>query len=109
MARQSFAVVYCQVCGRASRRQDAKQWLVSPHRSRPGLEIVRCPQHWSEWALRNSKAGRTKVMRQRMAEALALPVPPIPAWLGPTPIGEPDEDTQEAPATDRAEHHEAPA
>ena len=78
----------CQFCGRLVLRRTARWWLDEPHRTMPGVRVVRCPEHWSEWALRNTKAGRTKAMRLRMAKAKARPVPPIPAYLGPFPIKE---------------------
>lgn len=78
----------CMICGMATSRDDAEGWLVSPHKKDMNVTIVRCPQHWSEWALRNCKAGRTRVMRDRMKEALAMPAPTIPPALQPFPTRE---------------------
>ena len=77
-----------QVCGRtvAKGTPAAEHWLDEPHRFNYRVHVVRCPQHWSEWALRNSEAGRTKVMRDRMKEALAQPEPAFPAYLDPFPV-----------------------
>lgn len=86
---QLISQLVCQVCGRTVRAgaSEACQWLNEPHRLDPAIHVVRCPQHWSEWALRNTKAGRTKVMRARMKEAAQQPEPAFPAWLEPFPIG----------------------
>jgi NAD-dependent dihydropyrimidine dehydrogenase PreA subunit len=87
VTQQLITQLVCQVCGRACPRGSAgsEHWLDEPHRTEFYLNVVRCPMHWSEWALRNTKAGRTKAMRERMAVALAQPVPAIPAWLDPFP------------------------
>lgn len=78
----------CQFCGRAAPRLAVDHWLDEDHRTRPGLRVVRCPQHWSEWALRHTKVGRTSEMRARMAEALKQPAPLIPVHLEPFPTME---------------------
>jgi len=88
VAQQFTTWLTCQTCGRATLRQTAVGWLDSPRRTDPDVAVVRCPQHWSEWALRVCQAGRTKAMRQAMAEALKMPVPPIPVALGPYPTQE---------------------
>lgn len=84
---QMRTMLVCQVCGRTSPRP-ASHWLDEPHRSYPGVHVVRCPQHWSEWALRHTKAGRTKVMRGLMQDALSQPEPAMPPWLDPFPTTE---------------------
>lgn len=84
--RQTLRV--CQFCGRVTTREQIEGWLVSPHKSDLNITVVRCPQHWSEWALRHCRDGRTRVMRDRMKEALAMPVPAIPSSLSPFPIRE---------------------
>jgi hypothetical protein len=61
----------CQICGRC-RARGTVGWLDAPYRFRgqhhgpnfngskhEWLRIVRCPQHWSVWALRHS-IGRSK-------------------------------------------------
>lgn len=88
MATQFQTWRICQRCGRATSSDNAEAWLVSPHRTNIEVTIVRCPEHWSEWSLRNCRDGRTKVMRERMREALAMPVPTIPAHLSPFPTRE---------------------
>jgi hypothetical protein len=81
----------CQVCGRVTPRNVAEGWLDARHRDQWDIRVVRCPQHWSEWALRNTRDGRTKVMRERMREALAMPAPAIPVYLEPFPTTEREE------------------
>lgn len=84
---QLVSQLVCQVCGRTVHAsENTEHWLNEPHRSDFWLNVVRCPRHWSEWALRNSKAGRTKDMRERMRVASLQPEPAIPAWLDPFPI-----------------------
>ena len=78
----------CQFCGRATPRASSEGWLNQPHRDRLDVRVIRCPEHWSEWALRQTREGRTKNNRTRMAEALAMPVPPIPPSASPFPITE---------------------
>ena len=84
---QLVTQLVCQVCGRVTQRdsRDAKHWLNEPHRSAYWVNVVRCPQHWSEWALRHTQKGRTKDMRARMKIALAQPAPVIPPLLSPFP------------------------
>lgn len=55
----------CQICGSVAER-GTDEWLDSPHRSHVGIRVVRCPRHWSEWALRNCEAGRTNENRNRL-------------------------------------------
>lgn len=85
---QLISQLVCQYCGRVTQEgsRAAKHWLNEPHRSSYWINVVRCPEHWGEWALRQTKAGRTKVMRARMAEARKQPIPPIPVWLDPFPL-----------------------
>lgn len=49
----------CQVCGRTEQRAMCVDWLDSPLKKDPRYRVVRCPKHWSEWALRSCEAGRT--------------------------------------------------
>lgn len=83
---QLVAQLVCQFCGRVTLKTNAAHWLDEPSRTDIMVHIVRCPQHWSEWALRNTRVGRTKEMRARMAEALSQPAPSFPAWLDPFPV-----------------------
>jgi hypothetical protein len=81
----------CQVCGRVVPRSDSRHWLDQPHRNypwEPDMRVVRCPEHWSEWALRHTVEGRTKKNRAAMRKALAEPVPTMPPYLGPFPTME---------------------
>lgn len=57
----------CQFCGlsTSANSDDAKNWLVSQSCHYENIWIVRCPLHISEWALRQSRAGRTKEMRRK--------------------------------------------
>jgi hypothetical protein len=88
----------CQVCGRVAPRGtwgwlDAPMRQRGPHKGRRfegsedprNLRVVRCPEHWSEWALRNS-VGRTKEMRRMMKELKAQAPPPFPASVDPFPL-----------------------
>lgn len=86
-ATQFKTWLVCQVCGRSAPK-DTPHWFSSPHRTYPGAQVVRCPQHWSEWALRNSQAGRTNEMRRRKREALAQPTVEFPVRLEPFPTKE---------------------
>lgn len=83
---QLVTQLVCQFCGRTTMRAGAKFWLNEPHRFDDSVYVVRCPEHWSEWALRHTKAGRTEEMRARMREALSQPSPSIPPWLDPFPM-----------------------
>ena len=92
MEPQQFRTwVVCQVCGRTAPADDAKHWLNQPYRGRWDLRVQRCPQHWSEWALRHTREGRTNANRERMAEALKQPVPPDHPYSGPFPTTERDD------------------
>ena len=83
---QLVTQIVCQVCGRTTQAKAADEhWLNEPHRFVSGIRVVRCPQHWSEWALRNTKAGRTKEMRERARAAAAQPAPAFPPHLDPFP------------------------
>ena len=82
----------CQFCGRATPSTAVVGWLVSPHRIHADVTVVRCPQHWSEWAMRQCQGGRTKEMRQQAMEAALMPVPVIPASLSPFPTTEREEE-----------------
>lgn len=87
-------VLICQVCGRTGTPGEA-HWLNQPHKDILGLNVQRCPQHWTDWALRNTRDGRTNENRAAMREALAQPVPTVhpyvePYSLSPFPDGEED-------------------
>lgn len=89
----------CQICGRVTPRGTGKDWIDAPLRYRkpgdqgrgfhgeydPHYRIVRCPLHWSEWALRNS-IGRTNANRKRMAELKANPPVLPPPHIEPFPM-----------------------
>ena len=91
MAEQFRTWLVCQLCGRATSLDASEHWLNQPHRDRWDVRVVRCPQHWSEWALRHTREGRTKENREAMAEALFQPVPVIPPHVSPFPIRERDD------------------
>lgn len=59
----------CQICGRviSTAEAEADGWLVGEDKRRPGRRVIRCYEHWSEWAMRNS-VGRTKGNRLKMKE-----------------------------------------
>lgn len=78
----------CQLCGEVVASDKADGWLVSPRRSDPSILVVRCPQHISEWSLRQSQAGRTKAWRLAMAEGRKQKTPGIPPLLSPFPTQE---------------------
>jgi hypothetical protein len=91
MPDQFSTWLVCQFCGRTSPADDAEHWLNQPHRERWDVRVVRCPEHWSEWALRHTREGRTKDNRARMKEALSQPPPPIPPSASPFPVLERDD------------------
>lgn len=91
-AKQFKTWVVCQVCGRTAPADEAPHWLNQPHRERWDIRIVRCPQHWSEWALRHTREGRTNANRAAMAEALAQPAPVFPPYASPFPLRERDDE-----------------
>lgn len=78
----------CQICGRTVARGHP-DWIDAPLRNDDrGLRVVRCPMHWSEWALRNS-IGRTNANREKMRELkgryLGLPMTSNP-MIEPFPV-----------------------
>lgn len=85
MARQFKAWLICQFCGRVSPAEDAEHWLNQAHRERIDVRVVRCPEHWSEWALRHTREGRSNNNRERMVDALAQPPANIPPHVQPFP------------------------
>lgn len=91
MTQQFRTWLVCQVCGRTTATDDAQHWLNQPHRTRWDVWVVRCPEHWSEWALRHTEEGRTKANRAAMTKALQQPVPPIPPHVSPFPTVERDD------------------
>lgn len=76
----------CQFCGRAAPKDQAVGWLNDPHRFNTEVNVVRCPQHWSEWALRNTRTGRTKGQRAQAVKSRKMKVPTIPVAIEPFPI-----------------------
>jgi hypothetical protein len=60
-------ILCCQKCGRVtpdsvSARAD---WLVDLYRPDQTMLLVRCPQHISEWSMRNTLQGRTRKNREK--------------------------------------------
>lgn len=76
----------CQFCGRTTAKEDSEGWLDQPHRNRWDVRVVRCPQHISEWALRHTRAGRTKENRELLRRGKEIPEPPIPPHASPFPM-----------------------
>ena len=91
MTKQFKGWLVCQFCGRTVAAADSKHWLNQPHRDRWDVRVVRCPEHWSEWALRHTREGRTKANRAAMALALSQPVPGLPVAVQPFPITDRDD------------------
>lgn len=89
--KQFRSWLVCQVCGRVTTPEDSEHWLNQPHRERWDVRVIRCPQHWSEWALRHTREGRSNANREAMREALAQPEPVIPPNVGPFPVAERDD------------------
>lgn len=86
MSEDRNLILVCQRCGRtALAGTSSPHWLQELHRDLDGTMVIRCPQHWSDWALRNTVCGRTKVMRMRMSDARQQPESQFPAWLDPYP------------------------
>lgn len=58
----------CQRCGRSEdpKAKDAKHWLVSGSRTVANLYIVRCPEHITARVLQESRAGRSREMKEKM-------------------------------------------
>lgn len=82
----------CQFCGRATPVADSEGWLNQPHRGRWDVRVVRCPQHISEWALRNTREGRTNANRELARRGREMEVPPIPVYLSPFPTRDKEDD-----------------
>ena len=82
MTPQRTDVVCCQRCGRSALPREP-HWLNQPHREIIGLRVQRCPEHWTEWSIRNTRDGRTNDNRAAMAEALSQPVSIIHPYLEP--------------------------
>lgn len=60
--------LFCDVCGRVTfeDHQQYEWWLDG---TKYGTDIIRCPQHISEWSLRTSGKKRTKASYRWMREA----------------------------------------
>lgn len=91
MVRQFKTWLTCQICGRVVGIQDSDHWLNQPHRTKRKINVVRCPEHWSEWALRNTKDGRTNANREAMKAAKLLPPAMLPPYASPYPTREQDD------------------
>lgn len=84
----------CQICGRFTRRGHP-DWIdayLADENGEPdgsGLRVVRCPQHWSVWALRISTMGRWKyhVRRIEQLREQYKDLPPV-SMLDPFPLAE---------------------
>jgi hypothetical protein len=82
MTPQRSGMIVCQICGRSS-VFGAKYFLNQPHHDILGFRVQRCPQHWTNWALYNTREGRTNENRRMMAEAKLQPVPALHAYVEP--------------------------
>ena len=91
MTDQFKDFLVCQTCGRSTIREKHEHWLYEPSRFDLNVFITRCPQHWSEWALRNTTKGRTQDMRVAALLAREQPVPIMPVSLDPFPSRDRDE------------------
>ena len=47
------------------------------HDRLPSIYVIRCPHHISEWALRATKVGRTKEMREKARRGREMDLPPV--------------------------------
>lgn len=47
-AEQFGAWLVCQVCGRVASDDDSIGWFNQPHPGQWDIEVIRCPEHWSE-------------------------------------------------------------
>jgi len=56
----------CQICGKVIPRGTGEDWIDSDSLQYPDVRIVRCPQHWSERALRKSSMGRTRANYRKL-------------------------------------------
>lgn len=94
--------IVCQVCGRSA-LLGTPHWLNQPHRDFWDIQVQRCPRHWTDWALRNTREGRTNNNRALMAEALQQPVseahPYIEPWAT-TPLDPNASDEDQLPIED---------
>lgn len=93
----------CQICGRCAPR-GTDGWIDAPRRVRgphygkvfrgktEPLRVVRCPEHWSEWALRIS-IGRTNANRLRMQEVRQWEKPTSHPAIDPFPLVDQPIDT----------------
>ena len=77
----------CQKCGRFCIKgsNEAPEWLVHPHHADADLLVIRCPQHITEWSLRQAGIPRTTKVRRwraltRAKDAALRDTTPQPTW-----------------------------
>ena len=81
-------VVYiCQKCGLAVADSGEVQrtWLIGRHREIKHLLVIRCPQHITEWSMRQTVTGRTREARAKAAEGKKHEIL-RGAYLAPIPV-----------------------
>jgi len=67
-------IVYvCQArrCGRLDtpRKFVRRWWLIAPNKNNPNNLVIRCPEHYTEWALQQTVYGRLTALREHAREA----------------------------------------
>jgi len=74
-----LGLLLCQYCGRVAEdnAENNATWLVELHAKLPSIYVIRCPHHISEWALRATKVGRTKEMREKARRGREMDLPPV--------------------------------
>src|ERR1019366_5122014 len=58
-------------------------WLIAPAKDDPGRLIIRCPEHYTDDALRLTIYGRLTTLREHAAEARPLELEPGDGLLRP--------------------------
>lgn len=86
MQYQNWSV--CQICGRIVKRGTDDDWLDEPWMYDPDFRVVRCPKHWSQWALRNTTIGRRRDLQEKIHRLRReyADWPDIPPFIPPYPI-----------------------
>ena len=54
-----------------------KWWLIAPRRDNPNYLVIRCPEHYTSWALRQTIYGRLEALEKHAARARKLKLPPV--------------------------------
>jgi len=67
MATNRFGLTYykCSKCGRTADSQHVRGWLIgthaAPERAYNGEMMIRCPEHITEYAVRNTVGGKSAI------------------------------------------------